>query len=50
LEQAGTEPHRLFVRRLGVYNVEIHVYLLRRAVWPVGRNMFRCELDADPPL
>lgn len=50
LEQAGTEPHRLFVCLLRVLDVEVHVYLLRRAVWPVRRNVVRRELNADPPL
>jgi hypothetical protein len=38
-EQAGTETHRLFIRPLRVVDVEVHVHLLGRSVWPVGGNV-----------
>lgn len=50
LEQAGTEAHRVFVRLLRVLDVEVHVQLLRRAIWPFGRNVLWRKLNADPPL
>jgi hypothetical protein len=47
-EQAGTKSHRLFVSLPGVLDVQVDVYLLRRAVWPVGRDVVRCQLGPDP--
>lgn len=50
LEQAGAEGDCLFVRGSGVIDVEVEMHLLRDAVWPLGRNVVRCQLYADPPL
>jgi hypothetical protein len=50
LEQPGTEGDCLFVRGSRVVDVEVQMRLLRGSVWPVGRDMLRRQLRADPPL
>jgi hypothetical protein len=50
LEQPGAEGHRLLVRGSRVVEVEVEMHLLRGSVRPVGRNMVRRQLHADPPL
>ena len=50
LEQTSTKPHRLGVRRRRIGDVQVHVYLLRCAVRPVGGKVLRSQLNPDPPL
>jgi hypothetical protein len=50
LEQASSERHRLLVRSMRIFDVEIEVDLLRAAVRPVRTDVVRCELNADPPF
>jgi len=50
LEQPGAEGHRLFVGSSRVVDVEVEMHLLGGPVRPVGRNMARRQLHADPPL
>lgn len=50
LEQPGTEGHRLFVGGSGVLDVEVEVHLLGAPMRPVGWNMVRRQLHANPPL
>jgi hypothetical protein len=46
LEQFGAERHDLLMSGLEVINPQINVDLLRRSVWPLWRNMVRCELHS----
>ena len=50
LEQSGTEGDSLFVRGSRVVDVEVEMHLLGSPIRPVGRNMVRRQLHADPPL
>jgi hypothetical protein len=50
LEQPGTEGDGLFVRGSRVVDVEVEMHLLGSPMRPVGRNMVRRQLHADPPL
>src|SRR5215467_2436248 len=50
LEQPGTEGDCFVVRGSRVVDVEVEMYLLGSPVRPVGRNMVRRQLHADPPL
>ncbi len=50
LEQPGAEGDCLFVGGSRVVDVEVEVHLLGGAMRPVGRNVVRRELHAEPPL
>jgi hypothetical protein len=50
LEKSGAKPHRLLVRGLRVRNMQVHMDLLRRSVWPDWRDVLGRQLNAHPPL
>jgi hypothetical protein len=50
LEQSGTEGDCLFVCGSRIVHVEVEMYLLGGPMRPVGRNMVRRQLHADPPF
>ena len=50
LEQAGAEGDHLFVRGSRVVGVEVEMHLLGSPMRPVGRDVVRRQLHADPPL
>ena len=51
LKQSGTERNSLGMRSARVLDVEVEMYLLVGvAMRPIGRDMVRCQLYADPPF
>nr|WP_239119152.1 hypothetical protein [Planotetraspora thailandica] len=50
LEQPGTEGDCFFVRGSRIVDMEVEMHLLGSPMRPVGRNMVRRQLHADPPL
>jgi hypothetical protein len=50
LELPGTEGDGLLVRGSWVIDVEVEMHLLGSPMWPIGRNVIRHQLHADPPL
>ena len=50
LEQAGTKFDCLLMGGSRILDVEVEMDLLRGPIGPVGRNVFRRELDADRPF